>query len=201
MAKTSLYLSSIFFLLSGASAAHADSKNSAAAPPSQNQPVSVSLGEKTADNGDPYAELEKLRRDFNRLFQQGLASAGRGLDWAQAQGGVFNPRMDLVEETDRYWVKVDLPGVSKEKLDVKVTDKTVTISGERSSEIENADKAGGVYQRERSFGRFERTIPIPDNVQKDKITAKYDLGVLSIDLPKINPTAPEAGSGRKIQIQ
>ena len=64
-----------------------------------------------------------------------------------------------------------------------------------------SDKDGGVYQQERSFGRFERTLPIPENVKTEKISAKYDLGVLTIELPKINPTAPAPDTARKIQIQ
>ena len=142
-----------------------------------------------------------MRRDFNRLLQSGLAHAGRGMDWAQRQSGVFTPRMDWVEEKDRYVMKADIPGMDKSKLDVKVTDKSLTVAGERSEENEKSDKAGGIYQQERSFGRFERTLPIPDNVQKDKISAKYDLGVLTIELPKIKPTVPEEEQARKIQIQ
>ena len=175
-----------FFLLTGSVLSYADSKNSAA-PAS---PIA-----------DPYAELEKMRRDLNRFLQNGLEQAGKGIDWAQNRGGAFSPRLDLVEETNRYVMKADIPGMDKSKLDVQVVDKTLTIAGERNIEKEKTDKDSGIYQQERSFGTFQRTVTLPDNVQKDKISAKYDLGVLTIELPKIKPSAPETPPGRKIPVQ
>ena len=179
--------------------AYADNKTSAA--PSANQNAPASFGDSAPDNRDLYGELERMRRDFDRLLQVGMSQAGRGLDWAQNRSGVYNPRMDLVEEKDRYVIKADIPGMDKSKLDVKVTDKSLTIAGERPIEKEKTDTKAGIYQQERNFGHFERTLPIPENVQKDKISAKYDLGVLTIELPKINPSIPEADNARKIQIQ
>ena len=186
------------FMLIKSCISFADNKNSSVT--TTNFQSSNSSQTASRENGDPYTEIEKLRRDFNRVLQQGVASASRGIDWAQNQNGVLNPRMDLVEEKDRYWVKVDLPGMQKDKLDVKVTDKSITVKGERTSEIQKTDKENGVYQQERSFGSFERTIPIPENVDTDKISAKYDLGVLTLDLPKIKPTTPAPDNSRKIQI-
>ena len=191
----------LFFLLTGSIISYADTKASTPAAATQNAPLSFGNGDSAQEKGEPYAELERMRRDLNRLLQAGLAQAGRGIDWAQTQGGVFSPRMDLVEEKDRYVMKADIPGMDKNKLDVQVVEKTLTIAGERSVEKEKTDKDTGIYQQERSFGRFQRTVSIPDNVQKDKISAKYDLGVLTIELPKIKPSLPEPTPGRKIPIQ
>lgn len=184
-----LLFSSFLFLLSAQG--FADNKTSASGTNTQT----------TQENWDPYPELERMRQDFNRLLQLGMSQAGRGLEWAQSQSGVFNPRMDMVEETDRYVVKADIPGMDKSKLDVKVTDTSLTITGERSLENEKTDKDAGIYQQERSFGRFERNLPLPENVQTDEISAKYDLGVLTIELPKITPAAPAPENARKIPVQ
>ena len=191
----------ILFILASSGNVFADNKTSAPAGNSQTQNASVSFSDSDPDHWDPYPELEKMQHDFNRLFQSALQRAGRGIDWAQTQGGIFNPRMDLIEEKDRYVLKADIPGMDKNKLDLKVTDKSLTISGERAAEMEKSDKDKGVYQQERSFGRFQRTIPIPENVQQDKISAKYDLGVLTVELPKTNPTEPAPDNGKKIPIQ
>ena len=177
------------------SALFADTKTQSSQGQTQLAPVTYA-----ADTGDPAVELEKIRQDFNRVFQWAITKAGRGLDWAETQQGVFNPRMDLIEERERFLLKFDVPGVQKEKLDLKVTDKTLTVSGERQFEAQTTDPKTGAYQQERRFGNFERTLAIPENVRTDKISAKYDLGVLTVELPKIKPTIPEAEKTRKIQI-
>ena len=188
----------ILCLLASSGLVYADNKSAATASSAQGSGASGVSGQ---ENWDPYAEMEKIRKDFNRVLQKGLTHAGRGLDWAQSQSGEFDPRLDQIEEKSRYVIKVDLPGVQKDKLDVKVTDKNIIVAGERVSEIAKTDKDTGVYRQERSFGRFERSLPIPDNVKADQISAKYDLGVLTIELPKIKPSEPAADNARKIQIQ
>ena len=177
---------------------YAADKNASSGTAVQSAPVS--FGDADQDNAEPYAELEKMSRDLNRILQAGLAQAGRSIDWAQSRGGVFNPRLDMIEEKGRYLLKADVPGIDKNKLDLQVTDKTLTIAGERSIEEKTEDAQTGVYRQERSFGHFQRTIQLPDNVQKDKISAKYDLGVLTIELPKITPSTPAPNRSRKIQV-
>ena len=93
--------------------------------------------------------------------------------------------------------------MDKSKLDVKILDNSLTVAGERATDIQTGKKAssGEIYRQERSFGRFERAVPLPNNVNKDKISAKYDAGVLTIELPKLAPTPPQAEQGKKIQVE
>jgi HSP20 family protein len=109
---------------------------------------------------------------------------------------------DIKENKDNFEVHVDIPGVKKEDIKVSVKDNVLTISGERkydhtetipedsSAKIYDKDKENGnkqqFYKKERYFGKFVRSIALPENIHDDpsKINAKYNDGVLNITIPK-----------------
>lgn len=97
------------------------------------------------------------------------------------------PPMDFVEESDRYRVSLDLPGFSKEDLDVTIDDGVLTIRGERKSENEET-KDGKVVRRERFRGTVERSLKLGKKVDSTKVEASYRNGVLELEIP----FAPEA---------
>jgi len=92
------------------------------------------------------------------------------------------PSIDVFEEGDDVVVKAELPGMSKENIDVKVTDDIVTISGEKKKEDKVEEK--NYYRMERSYGSFTRSFRLPSEVQTDKAKAKFKEGVLEIRIPK-----------------
>jgi HSP20 family protein len=129
---------------------------------------------------------EPFSGEFNRLFDTLFQTANTGSErWA--------PAMDLVEADDHFLLKADLPGLSEEDVTIEVQDGTLTISGERKSEHEKREK--GWYRVERSFGRFSRSLTLPEGVDADKIDASFDKGVLEIRIPK-----PEERKPRRITI-
>ena len=101
--------------------------------------------------------------------------------------------MDLVEAEDHFVLKADLPGLGEDDVAIEVQDNVLTVSGERKTEHERKEK--GFYRLERSFGRFSRSLTLPEGVDADKISASFDTGVLSISIPK-----PEERKPRRIEI-
>ncbi len=124
-----------------------------------------------------------LHRLFNTLFE----------DRATAQEQRWMPAMDLVEADDHFVLKADLPGMSEEDVSIEVRDNALTISGERKAEHESRER--GWYRVERSFGRFSRSLSLPEGIDADAISANFERGVLSVTIPK-----PEQRKPRRISI-
>jgi HSP20 family protein len=124
-----------------------------------------------------------LHRLFNTLFE----------DRNSAVQQRWMPAMDLVEADDHFLLKADLPGLAEEDVAIEVRDNALTISGERKAEHERRER--GWYRVERSFGRFSRSLSLPEGVDPDGISASFDRGVLSVTIPK-----PEQRKPRRIQI-
>src|SRR3954451_15722145 len=129
---------------------------------------------------------EPFSAEFNRLFDTLFQPVSNSTQrWA--------PPMDLVEADDHFVLKADLPGLSDDDVTIEVQDGTLTISGERKSEHETREK--GWYRLERSFGRFSRSLSLPDGVEPDRIQASFSHGVLEVRIRK-----PEERKPRRIEI-
>ncbi len=110
------------------------------------------------------------------------------------------PIFDMVDKEDRYELKVEVPGIEKEKVKVKATKDSVEISGEQSKEQESEDNRRRFVYNECSYNSFYRKIPIPEEIVSSKVRAKMSNGVLHIELPKKNPTKLEE-EGTTIEIK
>jgi HSP20 family protein len=130
---------------------------------------------------------EPFAAEFNRLFDT-LFQPANGTTTSR-----WVPAMDLVEAEDHFVLKADLPGLDEDAVSIEVQDNVLTVSGERKSEHEQRQK--GWYRVERSFGRFSRSLTLPEGVNADAISANFDKGVLEIRIPK-----PEQRKPRKIEI-
>lgn len=140
---------------------------------------------------DPSRDVSLLQGDMNRMFERFFgASAGDG-----AQVRRWMPAMDLVEEGDEYVLRADLPGLRDEDVSIELHDRTLTISGERTMTRKPAHD-GGYARYERSYGRFERTLTLPDGVDADAIEAEFHDGVLELHIPK-----PVEEQPRRISIR
>ncbi len=106
------------------------------------------------------------------------------------------PAVDIYDEGDNLVVNAELPGLNKDQVEVQLSDRTLTIKGEkkRSEEVRESD----YYRSERSFGSFIRTLTLPVEVKADAATASFKDGVLEIRLPK---TEEPGKRPRKIEIQ
>lgn len=99
------------------------------------------------------------------------------------------PPCDMVDRGDRYEIQLEVPGIEKEKIDLKATRHGIEISGEQSEKTE--EKSKNYVYNERSYKSFYRRIPIPEEIVPSKVNAKMVNGVLTIELPKKVPTKVE----------
>ncbi|MDR0299624.1 MAG: Hsp20/alpha crystallin family protein [Streptococcaceae bacterium] len=93
-------------------------------------------------------------------------------------------KTDVTETDEAYQVKIDLPGVPKEKIKIDYADGVLSVSGKQHSESEAKNEAGQVIHSERYLGTYNRSYSLP-NVARDDIKATFKHGVLTIDLPKV----------------
>lgn len=108
---------------------------------------------------------------------------------------VFYPRIDVVDEGDAIRVSAELPGLDRDDVDVTIREGALVLRGEKR--IENESREAGCYRIERAWGSFERTIPLPADVDIDRAEGRFDRGVLSVRVPK---TATGRAEERKIPI-
>jgi HSP20 family protein len=126
-----------------------------------------------------------LRDEIDRLFESPLTELARTSNLLSG----WNPALDLYEDKDNLYVKVELPGMKREDIDVSLHEGSLSISGERKSEQKHEDAE--VYRAERFFGRFQRTVTLPTPVAADKVKAQYKDGILNITLPKTEEAKPK----------
>jgi len=107
-------------------------------------------------------------------------------------------RVDVHEDKDKFVIKAELPGIPKENVKVNVDNGYLTISGEKKEEFQSEDKDRQIRRSERRFGKFQRSFRLPDNVLQENMNARYDQGVLTLDIPK---TEVKPDTKREIQIQ
>lgn len=132
-----------------------------------------------------FGRLSSLRDEIDRLFEVPLAELAHT---SQLLSG-WTPALDLHENKDAFTVKVELPGMKKEDIEISLHDGSLSISGERKSEKKFEDAE--VYRAERFVGRFQRTVALPAAVAADKAKAEYKDGVLTITLPKTEEAKPK----------
>ena len=132
-----------------------------------------------------------LQSDINRLFDA-FMSPFEGTNYHQH---ACTPKMDIAELKDKYEIKAEMPGMEEKDINLSVEDGLLVISGEKKAEKEEKEK--GYYLKECSYGTFSRSVRLPENVSDDKIAAKFNQGVLTIDMPKKEPLISKS---RKITI-
>lgn len=131
----------------------------------------------------PFEELERMRRDMDRLFQDLTEGIFR-----EPRAGVF-PLVNVTEGGDNYYVRAELPGMKAEDLDISVTGNSLSIAGERRIRAE--DEKANYHRREREAGKFSRVISLPAQVDTAKVEASCVDGILTVVLPKSEAAKPK----------
>ncbi len=127
---------------------------------------------------------------FDEMFNQMLAPS-------HAQfAEVLNAAMDVAETDLAFEVKLDLPGVTADEVDIQIDNNTLTIRGQRSEEKEENDEAKQYHRVERSSGSFTRSVVLPMPINEDETIAEFKNGVLTITAPKTENAKP-----RRISIK
>lgn len=136
---------------------------------------------RTVAGWDPFRELDELAERVNSLWE---ANANGGLQgWA--------PLADVEETDDAYVVEIDLPGVKRDEIDIQLSDRQLTVSGE----VKEKERTGILRRRTRRVGQFQYSVTLPADVDADKVSAHLDDGVLTVRVPK-----PEQAKPRRIPI-
>lgn len=131
---------------------------------------------------DPFREMDRMLSRMRRLMSRSP------LDWPDATwstSGMAGPALNLSEDEDAYHVEALVPGLKEDEVDVRVTGDVLTISGEVQHEHEDEGRRWHVV--ERRYGRFERSVRLPEAVKADDVEAELADGVLNITLPKVKP--------------
>ncbi len=138
-----------------------------------------------------HSDIDRL---FERFFDEPFFGAGRLLSQPGSWAGAWSPSVDVSEGEDAFTVRMELPGVDPDDIDVSLSGDALTVSGEKKEESE--ERRGGYCYAERRFGSFRRTVPLPAPVDQEKIAAEYDKGVLKVRIEK-----SAAATARRIPIQ
>ena len=94
----------------------------------------------------------------------------------------FTPQVDIAETDKQFEIQFAVPGLDKKDIKIDVNEGVLTVSGERK--FEETKKEKNFHSVESYFGTFKRSFKLPENVKEDKIEAKYENGILIVDLPK-----------------
>ena len=135
----------------------------------------------------PWYEMERLHREMNRLFSDPYALTG-------GRTAPNYPALNVWANDEGAVITADLPGFSADDIEISVVDNTLTLSGSRQpDELAEGDR---YHRRERSYGRFTRSLELPFKVEVEQVEAKFDKGVLHISLPRAEEDKP-----RKITVK
>jgi HSP20 family protein len=147
-------------------------------------------GYPAAHLSSPWELMRRMSEDLDRLFETFQPSRVPG---TESYGSMWAPELEMERRGNELRIRADLPGLKPEDVELSLDDGILTIAGERRQE--KRDDREGVLRSERSYGRFVRSIQVPDAVQESDISATFRNGVLEITLP-----VPERKQ-RKIQIK
>ena len=125
----------------------------------------------------PVNLFDQFNNEINRFFNTAYGPATN-----DANAHQWAPAVDICEETDRFLLHADIPGVKREDVEITLEDGVLTVTGNRDSEQEETRE--GFHRRERVHGTFMRRFTLPDTVNTETISASVNDGVLEIGIPK-----------------
>jgi HSP20 family protein len=134
------------------------------------------------------SEMDRMFDDF------GFGSRLRPFWGSDAGASLWAPDLDVFQRNNELVIRADLPGLTKDDVSIECSDNMLTIQGERRREHE--EEREGVFRSERSYGSFQRSIPLPEGAITEQAKAVFRDGVLEITMP-----APPASKGRRIEIE
>ena len=132
-------------------------------------------------------ELDQLANRFGRVFSGDVQSPANGSDWL--------PAVNVVESSEELVLTAEVPGMTRDDIDIELKNNVITISGETMHDVNQGDDERRYHVWERRFGSFQRSFTLPRTVLPEDIVAEYIDGILTVRVPKV----PEAKS-RRIEI-
>lgn len=146
----------------------------------------------------PFALMRRFNDEMDRMIQnfgfgRGFSETTFGGEMGQGGPAMWSPQVEVFERGGELVVRADLPGMTKDDVEVNIAENALVIRGQRRSEREEEEE--GYYRTERSYGSFYRTIPLPDGAEAENADATFRNGVLEITMP-----APERTERRRLDI-
>lgn len=155
----------------------------------------------TAERSTPTYPIFQLHREIDRLFDEafrGFPSVLRGgVEWPEITPIMLTPSIDIKETDENYVVSVEVPGVAKEDVDIRIDGDTLIIHGEKKQE-KKEDKEN-YHCVERHYGSFERMLTIPKDANTENIDAKFKDGVLTIEIKRQAISMPK--EVKKVEVK
>jgi len=143
----------------------------------------------------PMTDLQMATSQLNRLFDNAFGTwPWNGNGQEASLTGTWIPPVDIMEDKDQVLIAAELPGVKPEDVKITMENNLLTIRGEKQHKVE--ENSERVHRYERSYGVFERSFQVPSTVDAERITARYEHGVLHVTLPKVEKAKP-----RQITVQ
>ena len=136
----------------------------------------------------PFQEMETLRRQMDQMFDE-LAGFQRG----ESANLTWKPAVELEDAGERLILRAEIPGVEAKDLDIDVSRDAVAIRGENRYEKKIEDQ--GFFRSEFRYGKFERVIPLPVEIENEQVQAEFKNGILTLNLPKV-----EAARHRVVKV-
>ena len=148
---------------------------------------------------DTYRDVLALQNRMNSIFQDFSRGNSSGENELATDG--FVPPVDIYEDENKLVLKIEIPGMRQEDLDVRMENHTLTVKGERTFQSEGKDE--NFHRVERRYGSFYRAFTVPNTIDPESIKADYDAGVLHLELQKRPETKPKqikvnVGSARQL---
>lgn len=137
----------------------------------------------------PRRDLISMQDELNRMFENFFSNAR-----SEETETMWAPRIDVIEDKEKYTVKIDVPGIRKDDVKITLNENVLNIRGERAEELKSENET--YHLVERRNGKFSRSLTLPTNVSVNDIKAKFTDGVLTISLPKAEEAKP-----REISIE
>jgi HSP20 family protein len=141
----------------------------------------------TITRWDPFREVASLQNRMNSLFQDFSRNQGGESDLPTTTG--FVPPVDVYEDGQKIVLKLEVPGIKQDDLDIRIENNTLTVRGERKFEKE--EKEENFHRIERRYGSFFRAFTLPTTVDTENVKANYDSGVLKLELDKRAEAKPK----------
>src|SRR5215469_12357311 len=135
---------------------------------------------------DPFRDMFALQNRVNSIFQE-FNRGGQNDDTITT--AAFVPAVDIYEDEHKIVLKLEVPGMKQEDLDIRLENNTLTVRGERKFEKE--EKEENFHRIERRYGSFYRAFTVPNTINTDAVKADYDAGVLRIELAKRAEARPK----------
>lgn len=143
----------------------------------------------------PFSFMRRFNEEMDRLFGDFGFGSTLTFDTGIDRFASWSPQVEVFERDKQLVIRTDLPGMTKDDINVDISDDSLVIRGERKSEREEDEE--GYYRSERSYGSFYRQIPLPRGVNAESATAEFRNGVLEISMP-----APQSAlRNRRLEIE